>query len=295
MTQGLDGVEYTPEFLEIDTLVNAHDAEGPGPLRKGEKPFQWDMVASASEALLARAPDLRVALWLLRAYAQQRGVAGLVQGLSRIGEVLALPQDQVFPKPLGEESAREAHAISLAWLGSPALLHQMRTARLAPEVELSSADMRADEGRVHTLDLATRGALAAQLQQGLQHLDQIAGAIQQDGSYPTFNLAPLRDEMAYAKKALQGGVPLAAPVAASSPAPTGATSDEGSSLKRREEVQQTLSRLIAYFKEHEPGHPAPLLLQRVQRMLGASFEDLMSELYADAQQLIARIDKPQGL
>ena len=136
------GVEYTTEFQDLDTLVNAYDAEGVGPLRKGERPFQWESVASASEALLARSADLRVAIWLLRACLEQRGVSGLLDGLSRICELLTLPEIELFPQPLEGEPVREAHAVSLAWLGSAALLHQLRNAPLSPNVPITIADIR---------------------------------------------------------------------------------------------------------------------------------------------------------
>jgi predicted component of type VI protein secretion system len=100
------GVEFTAEFQELDALINAYDAEGIGPLRKGERPFQWDAVASAAEALLARAPDLRVAVWLLRAGLEQNGVSGMVTGLARIATLLALPEAEQHPRAQEGEAAR---------------------------------------------------------------------------------------------------------------------------------------------------------------------------------------------
>lgn len=291
------GVEYTPEFQELDAMVSAYDSEGVGPLRKGERPFHWDAVANSAEGLLARCPDLRVAMWLLRARLELRGVAGLVDGLSRICELLALPESDLFPQAMDGESAREAHSVCMAWIGSAALLHQMRTAAFAPNTPLTCADLRKDERLAQALEPALQAELAATLQLGLQHLDQITHTLQQNGAYLPFNVAPMHDEMAFAYKtllpnALGSYAPPLPGSAATAPGPTGPNS---LSLHRREEVQQTLNGLIAYFKEYEPGHPAPLLLQRVQRMLGASFEDLMTELYADAKQLVARIEKPQAL
>jgi len=55
-----------------------------------------------------------------------------------------------------------------------------------------------------------------------------------------------------------------------------------------------LSRMVAYFQAHEPSHPAPIFLNRVQRMLGANFETLMDELYPEADQLIAKLERPKA-
>jgi type VI secretion system protein ImpA len=135
--------------------------------------------------------------------------------------------------------------------------------------------------------------LLEHLQAGLQQLERITEALQQSQTEPAFNTAQLYEELAFACKALgsrqQPRGHSAQPTAAESSAPAAAL---GPVKLRREEVQQSLTALIAYFREHEPGHPAPLLLQRVQRMVGASFETILAELYADAEQLVARVEKP---
>ena len=291
------GVEYTPEFQALDTMVSAYDSEGVGPLRKGERPFHWDTVANSADSLLAQSPDLRVAMWSLRAYLELRGVTGLVDGLSRICELLALPESDLFPRAMDGEPAREAHSVSLAWIGSGALLHQMRTAALAPYTSISCADLRKDESLAQGVDPALQAELAATLQHGMQYLDQITHTLQQNGAYIPFNVAPMHDELAFAYKTLLPNAlgSYSPPLPVSAAPAAGSASPNSLNIHRREEVQQSLIGLIAYFKEYEPGHPAPLLLQRVQRMLGASFEDLMNELYGEAKQLVARIEKPQAL
>lgn len=298
--QAAYGVEHTAEFQAVDAMVSAYDAEGLGPLRKGERAFQWDTVLSACEALLNQAADLRVAVWLLRAYLEVRGACGLPDGLARINAMLALPDEALYPRAMEGESARDIHAVSLAWVGSAALLHRFRVAPLAPNTPINCTDLHKDHSVAETLDAAAKAALAAKLQRGIGHLDCIADMLIESPCGLTFNTASLRDEMAFACKALgaedASQNPLAAHrSAALQPQATPHAPPHWPVLCKREEVQQTLSGLIDYFKEFEPGHPAPLLLARVQRMLGASFEDLMGELYADATQLVARIKKPHAL
>jgi type VI secretion system protein ImpA len=66
-------------------------------------------------------------------------------------------------------------------------------------------------------------------------------------------------------------------------------------LRTRSEVSDMLTKLIDYFQTNEPSHPAPIFLNRVQRMLGANFHELMDELYPDANQLIAKLERPGAL
>jgi len=63
-------------------------------------------------------------------------------------------------------------------------------------------------------------------------------------------------------------------------------------ISDRGDANRVLDLLIGYFKANEPGHPAPIFLERVQRMLGASFEELMRELYQEAPALLSRLQKP---
>jgi type VI secretion system protein ImpA len=64
-------------------------------------------------------------------------------------------------------------------------------------------------------------------------------------------------------------------------------------VSSRDDVRRTLDKLLEYFQVHEPGHPAPVLLSRVRRMVGADFETLMNELYQDGPKLVQLINAPR--
>ena len=293
--QHADGVEFTREFQDLDASISSYDAEGAGPLRKGEKPFQWEAVSKTAEMLLNKANDLRVSLWLLRACISQRGVSGLVDGLVRISRLLDLPPEQVFPQPLTGETAREVHAIALAWLGSPALLHQFKIAPMSDDMSLSIQDIRSNETLIDGLSVKSRNFLQRAFQSGVNHLDNIAEALQFGDSYLPFDISSLRSEMVFMEKLFRGSETTELVDLGLSQDGDSTSHVTNNVVQKREDANQMLNALIKYFREYEPGHPAPLLLQRVQRMLGASFEELMGELYVDAKQLIARLERPQSL
>lgn len=68
----------------------------------------------------------------------------------------------------------------------------------------------------------------------------------------------------------------------------------GGVLRSRQEVGAALDRIVEYFRVHEPSHPAPIFLSRIQRMLGAGFEEVMAELYPEAASLVAQLSRPQS-
>jgi type VI secretion system protein ImpA len=66
-------------------------------------------------------------------------------------------------------------------------------------------------------------------------------------------------------------------------------------ISSRQDVSAALERIITYFEIYEPGHPAPIFLSRAKRMLGVSFEELMTELFPEPGSLMARLNGPRSL
>jgi type VI secretion system protein ImpA len=53
-------------------------------------------------------------------------------------------------------------------------------------------------------------------------------------------------------------------------------------IATREDAIRTLDRVIEFLEKNEPSNPAPLLIQRAKRLIGASFMDIMADLAPDA-------------
>jgi type VI secretion system protein ImpA len=56
------------------------------------------------------------------------------------------------------------------------------------------------------------------------------------------------------------------------------TNGHGSPVRGREDALRDLDRICAYWEEHEPASPVPMLLRRAQRLAGLSFIELVREL-----------------
>lgn len=65
--------------------------------------------------------------------------------------------------------------------------------------------------------------------------------------------------------------------------------DTSSAPRTREEVRRMLRQLIDVMEASEPGHPAPLLMRRAERLLGKNFLDIIRDLSPGSLSDIERI------
>jgi EvpB/VC_A0108, tail sheath gpW/gp25-like domain/ImpA, N-terminal, type VI secretion system len=102
------------EFQSIDAMVSAFDAEGDGPLRKGESAFNWSLVEERCLPLAELSKDLRVGIWLIRAALASLQIKKFETCLTQLANWAALPAEELHPTPLDGED--EIHALILGWL-----------------------------------------------------------------------------------------------------------------------------------------------------------------------------------
>ena len=53
-------------------------------------------------------------------------------------------------------------------------------------------------------------------------------------------------------------------------------------MHTRADAARLLGTVAQWLEEHEPGHPAPLLIRRAQRLMTMSFLDIIRDLAPDA-------------
>lgn len=280
-------LDFDVDFIRIDAAICEYDAVGLAPVRKGGEPFHWGTVESASRVLLGKAADLRVGVWLLRAALAQRGLAGAADGLEALGAIAARPLANIRPAGLPDAPAGELHALHLAWLSGPAFLHQLTHSRLNLDCGISVRQLIKGHGDLPLVERERVRCDVSRMRAGLARLLDLSVL---ENFAEQFDCAGLNAVLEELDTAL---TPSRAALSAKSAleAAPGAALPE--SLSSREEVAAALDRVIAYFHEYEPGHPAPIFLARAKRMLGAGFEELMAELFAESDALVARLDRPR--
>jgi type VI secretion system protein ImpA len=111
-----EDLSFSTEFDAIQDMRRADDPS----LDQGEwvtdlKVADWPGVARTCEALLSkRTKDLRVAGWLVDAWARLRGFAGLHEGLALCAGLVELHWEHIHPLP--EDGDQEQRVGSITWL-----------------------------------------------------------------------------------------------------------------------------------------------------------------------------------
>lgn len=318
---GAVDLEFDERFIELDQAIADHEADFDAPLRKGQAPFDWGRVASDCEVLAREADDLRVAVWMLRARAESEGLSGWYRGLCYISELLLKDTGQLFPQGDSELPTSDLHVTVLSWLASSphvalfkklplfngyiwpvsALLPEFGGQVLPPDdrsaLDSALRDNAADPGigRLSVFDMLGK---AKQCIEEISHrLDEISADRGVDftelmtlvGHATQKARALAMERLSEETPALYEDLECATEESLSR---VSVGVERGLSLRNREDVRIVLDALLRYYSENESGHPAPIFIQRLQRMIDMNFELLMRELFSESEMLLNRLVRP---
>jgi type VI secretion system protein ImpA len=316
-------LEFDERFLLVDQLISEHEADFDAPLRKGREPFDWAKIAQDCESLSLESHDLRIAVWWLRARAETGGLPAWVEGLQLIQALLVMPEQEVYPQGDADISTGELHATVLGWLSSSrsvALFKKLpltpdgewRISTLLPDALDKRSQVEADLAKFHEAMLADPDRANTDfrfLEQAKVCLETISLLLDQRSPDGGGDFSELISTVGHALHRL-------APMAAVSHVPEQAVETEaeieavskvinrardfsgpslieqGISIHSRDEVRLALAALERYYRDYESGHPAPIFINRLQRMVDMSFELLVKELFSESERLLGQLVKP---
>lgn len=312
-----DDLEYDPAFIELQNAATGKPEQQFGDtVIPGEEP-EWRLVLAQSSALLERTKDLRVAALLMRSNTRLGGLAGFVATGRWLNALMQQHWDHIHPMLDVEDDNDPTMRVNAlqALADSGMLVADLREAVVATvrglgplrvkdiEAAMGGLPGRGDEGL--TQEQVSRGlsealaqqpgALAAALQCAavVSELQQTVN--ERCGRGDLLDLSPLR-RPAYVVQQLcqtlqaQAGGGADSPDTHADAATDGGAAPEGTSaavaahrgIASREDAIRTLDRVIQFLEKNEPSNPAPLLIQRAKRLIGASFMDIMADLAPDA-------------
>ncbi|TCV98823.1 type VI secretion system protein TssA [Biostraticola tofi] len=304
-----DNLEYSAEYLELSQLACGKPEQQYGDMLIPGEPPDWRGVEHRAIGLMARSKDIRIMVLLAQAWTALHGLAGYAQGLELINEAMARYWDELIPSlsPWAEPDPY-MRINALRALGDGFAL--ARLLRQCPVVQagaqaLTVADvLKMLDGPQSVQSDYPGGAavLAAQLRQGVDPASclilRILAAVQQmntllgqrlgEAAIPEMSslLAVLRRLAPAPEKTLSPILSDAAAAAINSPAsvtamPINSISADGE-IRCREDARQALAAVQAYFAQHEPGHPAYLLIERIQQLFDLDFMQMIRNLAPDA-------------
>lgn len=311
-----DNLEYEPDFL---ALMQALQVQGEQQFGQTIIPAQvpdWTRIVRLAQDLLDRSADIRLLVVLAQARLQTGGLPALAEVGDWLGQALEQGWDHVHPR-LREDDEFDPLPRVNALAGLSAADGLGRLMREAPLVSLGHRQLNVREvgqvldGSHKDTSLPGRERLVEELRRAfaagvasvvaLHRLRQTSRALEAvvhrhldaewsvrlDGAWDTVAAAcAVLDQATSASCAATAPLePAAVPGEQAAPA-RGLTDWQGLRVSSREEVVLLLDKLVAYFEQYEPSHPAPLLLRRAQQLVPMGFHELIRDLAPGAWEQI---------
>jgi type VI secretion system protein ImpA len=247
-----EDLSFSAEFDEIAELRREDDASLPlGDWKeKGKDPkvADWPALCKLCETLLrTRSKDLRLAGWLADGWAQQRGLAGLADGLALCTGLVEQHWDHVHPQP--EDGDQEQRVGALRWLLARTVA-LVGLARHAPVVEPQHRHAKAAFDGLGRLQAAVDPKLGADGPSYMAARDALKALVD--------DLPVEADELAAefdAGAAVPGGAPAGQATAAA----------QGGPLQTRAQALHQLRQVADFFRRTEPHSPVAYLADKAAK------------------------------
>jgi len=307
-----ENLEYDADYMAMEQASAGKAEQQFGDTIIPAEPADWNKVERLASDLLTRTRDLRVMLTLTRAWTQLRGLSGYADGLQLIKQSLLLYWEPLWPQLNDAGEYDPFYRINaLAALGDKsALTSALRQAPLlrsaSDQLSLRDASALLDGsktecpefpgGRARLMDELARGeqpgitailSISEHLQTvretliehlgesgvpEMEHLLKMVNTVA--AACEVTDLAALIPNASVGEDHRAEAAPMARTVQKE-------TDWRHAQPTSRADAQLMLEKVKQYFVQHEPSHPAPLMIERVQRMIEMNFMDIIRDLAPD--------------
>lgn len=316
-----ENLEYDSGFQAMEQAAQGKAEQQFGDTIIPAEPADWAEVEKLAVNLLERTKDLRVMLALTHAWTRQRGLVGYADGLLLVQQALILYWDTMYPQ-LNESGETDPfyRINALAALSDKSELTMvLRSATLlcsnGDELTLRDALALLDGSKTECVDYpGGRSRLIEELacgkHPGIETLRTIRERLQTISEHLEQYLGESDVlEMSQLKKSLMlltGSAHIPAIPPSFAPAEVRIVDVQdtppvnlevslqnvdwhNAQITTRTDMQLMLEKTRQYFVRHEPGHPAPLLIERIQRLIELDFMGIMQDLTPEGVQQLENI------
>lgn len=302
-------LEYDTDFQTMEKAMQGKTEQQFGDTIIPAESADWVTVENLAVSLLRRTKDLRVMLALTHAWTKRRGLTGYADGLLLVQQALLRYWQPMYPllEEFGEPDPLYRINALAGLSDKSALTTELRNAVLlhSNSDDLMLRDAHAllegrivecadyPGGRMRLVDELARGGqpginailsihqrlqtireilidqLGESVLPGMEQLQKIVALVASACSVtyiPTFHSS--REERAVSEHVT---MPVTAPY----------LDWQSVQATSRTEAQLMLEKAKQYFARHEPSHPAPLMIERVQRLIELNFMDIIRDLAPD--------------
>lgn len=296
-----ENLEYDPGFQALQEAAAGKPERQYGAKVIAAEPPDWSAVREQALALASRTRDLRVAVWLIRSAAHVDGLVGAVKGLKLLRGLLERYWDQVHPiLDPGDANDPTARLNALFPLHHDDGLADLRCAKLTRargavtvrDIELAFGRAEAMPGEPVPTEAGLTAAIAAAQAQSEElpasmttGLDDVQGMAKllavQLGATLAPDLSPLEKLfrcVALAARRAQGETEVEATEAPGATSGVGVAARPAKAIQSRDDAIRMLQHVCEWIELNEPSSPAPLLIQRAQRLMTKNFMEIIRDL-----------------
>ncbi|MHC6223450.1 type VI secretion system protein TssA [Pseudomonas sp. X10] len=324
-----EDLEYDPDFLQLERDAQGRPERVMGDAIQPAEPPQWRQIEQSCTALLQRSKDLRITHFLLQANLALHGLPGLAASLELISALLREYWLHLHPQLDAEDDNDPTVRINaLAGLTCDTNIALLRDAVLVRSRAFGPVTLRAalhaggmqhfasEHLSAEELAAALRDSDPEQLQQARQALSQAREACEaiehqvsdQVGSASGVDLAALKQPLRQAWQVLADyapGVDIPSTEFSDTPSDTddqpvpvapraAQPAMRPGEISSREDVLQSLERLLQYYARHEPSSPLPVLLRRAKNLVNADFATIVRDLIPDGLSQFETLRGPEA-
>lgn len=310
-------LEYDADFLTLSEDLKRPQERITGDV--SEKEPNWNTIASRAETLFLRTKDLRVAIWLSRAWTRREGLAGLVSGLHLIKDFLTLYWEDIHPNLDVEDDNDPTRRLNvLSEIGDYGILvRDVQNAMiLFPPVRISLRVILISLGKISGANVDA-GYTPAQIEE-MFHAQENAQAVRNFSDLITEALETLQEIRNFLKqKVNEAELPdfsqlqvtlepilLLCKNAAASSQDTepeeSSLADEGvmmadknvssqGEIRSREDVTRVLEKVCKYLERTEPTNPVSLIIRFAQTLMTKNFLEIIEAIPPEDMQVFKKI------
>jgi len=317
-----EDLEYDPQFLQLERAAVGQPERIMGDAVLAAEPPQWRDISQQAEQLLQRSKDLRVCHFLLQGALAVEGLRGLADTLSLVQQLLENHWQALHPQlDADDDNDPTLRLNALMGLASDSTLNLLRDTPLVQSRAFGSISLRAAanaSGLQHFQGESLagdqlRGALQDsdpdQLNATRQALDDARQALQgieqyvaeQLGMAQGIDLGTLDRPLKLAQQILGAAQPQddassdqIASVETAQVHHLPAVSRPNADISNRDDVLQSLQRILDYYARHEPSSPVPVLLNRARQLVSADFAAIVRNLIPDGMSQFENLRGPDA-
>ncbi|CFQ39223.1 type VI secretion system protein TssA [Yersinia bercovieri] len=299
-----ENLEYDADFLALEqAFIGKAEQQFGDTIIPAQTP-DWMLVEGLACSLLTRTKDLRIMLYLTRAWTQLRGLEGYADGLELIYQTLENYWSSLFPSlEFGGEIDPLLRTNVLAELGDKSILatcvyNSTLLKETGSEISLLSAsDLLNGNNQDNPNFPGGRTRLQSELMRQQQSVTQLITDIPRyliaihkqvtqhlgEAAQPEFNNL-LKKFNTIAQACHPPPTSQQPPMATQqlsilTPQATPAAFDwHGLQVQSRDDAQLLLEKVKNYFYLYEPSHPAPLMIDRAQKLIALDFIQIIQNL-----------------